>query len=88
MSVSALNKSGARSAAFGTSAFQTATHTRGRKQPLPVNRFTRKDKIKPVQRVLLRQMINYTNDKRKAVSGAKNGQIGLISGLNATALAA
>jgi hypothetical protein len=33
-------------------------------------------------------MINYTIDKRKAVSGAKNGQIGLISGLNATALAA
>lgn len=88
MSVSALNKSGARSAAFGTSAFQTETRTRGRKQPLPVNRFTRKDKIKPVQRVLLRQMINYTNDERKAVSGAKNGQIGLVSGLSATVLAA
>jgi hypothetical protein len=33
-------------------------------------------------------MINYTNDERKAVSGAKNGQIGLISGLSVTALAA
>jgi hypothetical protein len=33
-------------------------------------------------------MINYTNNERKAVSGAKNGQIGLVSGLNATALAA
>jgi hypothetical protein len=33
-------------------------------------------------------MINYTNDERKAVSGAKNGQIGLVSDLSATALAA
>lgn len=33
-------------------------------------------------------MINYINDKRKAVSGAKNGQIGLVSGLSVTVLAA
>jgi hypothetical protein len=33
-------------------------------------------------------MINYTNDKRKAVSGAKNGQIWLVSGLSVTVLAA
>jgi hypothetical protein len=33
-------------------------------------------------------MINYTNDKRKAVNGAKNGQIGLVSGLSTTTLAA
>ena len=47
-----------------------------------------KDKIKPVQRVLARQVINYTNNKRKAVRGAKNGQIGLVSGFIITALAA
>jgi hypothetical protein len=33
-------------------------------------------------------MINYTNNERKAVSGAKNGQIGLVSSLSVTALAA
>jgi hypothetical protein len=33
-------------------------------------------------------MINYTNNERKAVSGAKNGQIRLVSGLSVTALAA
>jgi hypothetical protein len=33
-------------------------------------------------------MINSPNDERKAVSGAKNGQIGLVSGLSVTALAA
>jgi hypothetical protein len=33
-------------------------------------------------------MINYTNDEEKVVSGAKNGQIGLVSGLSVTVLAA
>lgn len=75
MSVSALSKSGARSAAFGIWMFRAETLTEGRKLPWPVSRFTRKGKIKPVERTKILRVINYTSKQRKARRTAKKRQI-------------